>query len=422
MCSITYYITLLSVILVDQILLVSSNILLPTSMLMINNKQSNILNNTIKHSSLEENPYNLFNISVISWNMAEKMPNEIDCQFIQSYKNNDLIIFGIQECEDLKYRRKEGSRTKKWKEIQLKYLNDFQHISTHKMGGLMLNIYGKKKILKLIQNIQLLEVACGVGNVLTNKGAICILLRFRNKKTIGFINSHFAAHINKVKQRNLDYHRVLQSFTERIPKQWYSTSSCSTTSSTTTSTISSSIATSRTIDDDDVININKDSNRRKKKISINNINKVKSSIIKNKDDMIASNKLNNNIKSKQNTAKIINKNKKQNNNLLNKNQISKKIISKKSNKIIYSKHKSLLNTNIKSTMITINNNNNIDNNINDDDDDLSTTNSKQWQNPIDAIIFFGDFNYRNTLPRLELEYFHRKYQQLTRLIIFNYII
>ena len=44
---------------------------------------------------------------------------------------------------------------------------------------------------------QVLDVACGVGNVLTNKGAICVLLRVRGK-IVALINAHLAAHVGKV--------------------------------------------------------------------------------------------------------------------------------------------------------------------------------------------------------------------------------
>ena len=51
----------------------------------------------------------------------------------------------------------------------------------------------------------MLDVACGIGNMINNKGAICALLRMKNSKTIAVVNAHLAAHSDKVKERNADY-------------------------------------------------------------------------------------------------------------------------------------------------------------------------------------------------------------------------
>jgi hypothetical protein len=88
------------------------------------------------------------------------------------------------------------------------------------MGGLMLNVYCKKRIKKMITGMQLFEVACGVGNVLTNKGAVGLVLRLHDNTTLGLINVHLAAHVKKVAQRNNDYHRILTTFFDRVPSNW----------------------------------------------------------------------------------------------------------------------------------------------------------------------------------------------------------
>lgn len=61
------------------------------------------------------------------------------------------------------------------------------------MGGLMVAVFVKKRLVKLVQGVQIIDVACGVGNFLTNKGGICVILRINNK-TVALINSHLAAH------------------------------------------------------------------------------------------------------------------------------------------------------------------------------------------------------------------------------------
>ena len=56
----------------------------------------------------------------------------------------------------------------------------------------------KKKLIGIVKGIQVIEVACGVGTILANKGAVCIILRIKGK-TIAFVNAHLAAHQTHVR-------------------------------------------------------------------------------------------------------------------------------------------------------------------------------------------------------------------------------
>lgn len=164
-------------------------------------------------------PLNL-NLSVLTWNLAEKAPSEQECDFIKYFRESDIVCLGVQECEDIKPRRHEGHRSRIWKAIQKKKLGkSFECLAQHKMGGIQLSVWAKKRIVKKIHGVHVLDVACGVGNVLTNKGAICVLLRVRGK-TLAIINAHLAAHQHKVADRNADYHRIMDMITSRAPKRW----------------------------------------------------------------------------------------------------------------------------------------------------------------------------------------------------------
>jgi hypothetical protein len=89
------------------------------------------------------------------------------------------------------------------------------------MGGLQIAVHVKKSIVKKIIGIQIIDVACGVGNVLTNKGAVCVLLRIKGK-TLALINAHMAAHQGKVKERNEDYKRITKEITVKAQHRWLS--------------------------------------------------------------------------------------------------------------------------------------------------------------------------------------------------------
>jgi hypothetical protein len=161
-----------------------------------------------------------YNVSVLTWNLAEKKPNPEDYSFLKEFKNDDFVILGVQECEDIKPRRNEGHRSRAWRAIQKQTLGkSYECLAQHKMGGLQIAVYAKKSIAKKVQGTQILDVACGVGNVLTNKGAVCVLLRMRGK-TLAVINAHLAAHHGKVKERNADYQRIMRSIVSRAQPRW----------------------------------------------------------------------------------------------------------------------------------------------------------------------------------------------------------
>ena len=140
-----------------------------------------------------------YKISVITWNLAEKSPSKKDYSFLRNYRDDDIVVIGAQECEDVRPRREEGHRSKAWRALQTASLGKgFVCLAQHRMGGLQIGIYAKKNVASKIQGTQILDVACGVGNVLTNKGAICVLLRIKGR-TLALINAHLAAHLGKVR-------------------------------------------------------------------------------------------------------------------------------------------------------------------------------------------------------------------------------
>lgn len=144
-------------------------------------------------------------IGVVTWNMAEHSPTIEDCYFLQDYRDCDIIAVGLQECEDIRPRRKEGRRIREWRNLREKIFEsgDYDCVRERKMGGLHLSLYIRKNYHSLIKGVKTIEIPCGVGNILTNKGAICFALRLANKKTIAFIDAHLAAHQNMVSYFNL---------------------------------------------------------------------------------------------------------------------------------------------------------------------------------------------------------------------------
>jgi phosphatidylinositol-bisphosphatase len=162
--------------------------------------------------------HNNITMGIITWNLAEKQLTEMD--FLKSFKTCDIVAIGVQECEDIRPRRQEGRRSRKLRALQRKAMGkDYKCLVQSKLGGIQLTVFVRTNISDIVQGIEIVDVACGVGNVLMNKGAICALLRMEGK-TIALINSHLAAHQTKVEARNADFHRIMKTVVAKAKPAW----------------------------------------------------------------------------------------------------------------------------------------------------------------------------------------------------------
>ncbi len=64
---------------------------------------------------------------------------------------------------------------------------------------MQLAVHCHKRLQGVLKSMQVIDVACGVGNVLSNKGAIAVLLKLSNDRTLLLVNCHLAAHDKKVR-------------------------------------------------------------------------------------------------------------------------------------------------------------------------------------------------------------------------------
>lgn len=62
---------------------------------------------------LEQNSLSLnCTVACVTWNLQEMTPSLPDCMFLQPFRDKDIIVVGVQECESMKPRRSEGKRSK----------------------------------------------------------------------------------------------------------------------------------------------------------------------------------------------------------------------------------------------------------------------------------------------------------------------
>ncbi|KAM3570973.1 hypothetical protein VYU27_006980 [Nannochloropsis oceanica] len=167
-------------------------------------------------------PPTTLNISIVTWNMAERSPPLSDVSLVASaaqLNTSDLCILGVQEIENLKPRRHEGSRSREWRRLILHSLGRTHTLlSLTKLGGMQLAVLAKKALLPHLSPLHVCEVPCGVGNIIHNKGGQAALFRVGPHTSFLFINAHLAAHAHRVEDRNADVDRVM---TELQNLLWY---------------------------------------------------------------------------------------------------------------------------------------------------------------------------------------------------------
>lgn len=142
---------------------------------------------------------NQFNISIVTWNLNEKTPNSTDLDFITTLgEKSNAVVIGIQECENIKFRSKEGSRSRAWAILQKAALGpQFELICRHKVGGTQIAFFARSEFADCIEGVEAFDVICGVGNIVANKGAACIVIKFPTQ-SLGLISAHLTAQVNKV--------------------------------------------------------------------------------------------------------------------------------------------------------------------------------------------------------------------------------
>jgi hypothetical protein len=193
--------------------------------------------NNNKHKFSEYIPMNFF---LGTWNVNEKNLNlkEYLIDWISPKSNNnknknnqrfcpDLIALGFQEI-DMSVNSvlvNDTSKSKTWIEKiekELKILKEkYFCLSQSQISGILLIIYVLEKHKKNITNIQIDQVACGIMNVLGNKGGVAIRFNWFDTKIV-IINSHLACSLSKVERRNQDQKTIsdnlafISKFTQEI--------------------------------------------------------------------------------------------------------------------------------------------------------------------------------------------------------------
>jgi len=154
----------------------------------------------------------VFNALVVTWNVGNEAPPDT-LKILQDRSHEfELIVIGVQECEYVTENDPETndkvSCDNAWTKTIIKSVGDDYCIVTHqRLGEMKLTLLAKKQERTRLTRFQTGSVACGVGNVMANKGALGVAFHW-DDTSICFINCHLAAHQGMVKERNENYQRI----------------------------------------------------------------------------------------------------------------------------------------------------------------------------------------------------------------------
>ena len=127
-------------------------------------------------------------IACVTWNLAATSPSSKDAKFLERLRRHDLVCICVQELEDLKPRRQPGHRAEAWTALLAEKFPAKTHsiVADQSAGPVRLTILQKRKSkLIKVEACTCGDVACGIGNVLRNKGCAAAFLdlkvRFDNR-------------------------------------------------------------------------------------------------------------------------------------------------------------------------------------------------------------------------------------------------
>ena len=172
-------------------------------------------------------------MACVTWNMAALCPSPRDCKFLASLRHHSVICVGVQELEDLKPRRAEGHRSVRWTEALRRAFPEkkFYKVADHAAGPVRLAVFVNKAAPVTVRDCAVGDVACGIGNIVRNKGCSAAFLELgvpggakgdarRAPVRLCLVAAHLAAHAGKVADRNADYWRIARELAAQAPDAW----------------------------------------------------------------------------------------------------------------------------------------------------------------------------------------------------------
>eukprot|EP00457_Paulinella_chromatophora_P002789 gb/GEZN01002794.1/.p1 GENE.gb/GEZN01002794.1/~~gb/GEZN01002794.1/.p1 ORF type:complete len:647 (-),score=125.45 gb/GEZN01002794.1/:418-2331(-) len=150
----------------------------------------------------------LVKIWIGTWNVGNAVPSA-DLSSWMPQGGHDFYVVGAQECS-YTARAQYPSCQADWQaQLQANIGPDYECVKMVSMWQIRLVVFAHVKHLPFIHRVEGSTEATGVGGVMGNKGGVALSFSLHDS-AFCFVNSHLAAHQDKVKRRNADVREVLK--------------------------------------------------------------------------------------------------------------------------------------------------------------------------------------------------------------------
>ncbi|KAG0243878.1 hypothetical protein BGW41_001067 [Actinomortierella wolfii] len=167
--------------------------------------------------------YQTVSTFVGTWNVNGKSaPENVDAwlHVKDQERQPDLYVLCFQEL-DLSaeaYIVTDNSKEEEWTRCIANTLGDaYEKVVSKQLVGLFILMFASKEAAEHIREVATHSAGCGIMNVLANKGAVAIRIRYKDSH-LCFIGSHLAADTSQLERRNQDYQELRRRLTFPIVK------------------------------------------------------------------------------------------------------------------------------------------------------------------------------------------------------------
>ncbi|KAI5064030.1 hypothetical protein GOP47_0020700 [Adiantum capillus-veneris] len=153
-------------------------------------------------------PEQVLRVFVGTWNVGDTRPADNLTSWLPTNSNYDIVSIGTQEC-DYQARAPHTECSRDWMATLRSFLgHHYKVVHGISRGKMRLAVFARIDGEKAISDICSGSEATGVGNVMPNKGGLCIALKFWDT-SLCFINCHLSAHVGQCEARNGNYRDIV---------------------------------------------------------------------------------------------------------------------------------------------------------------------------------------------------------------------
>lgn len=164
----------------------------------------------------EETPGHKVSIFCGTWNVGSSAPVDSISNFIPS-NTYDLYAIGLQECPHTQreawvaeIQRQIGGSGAEFTSLSDKERDEqssYQIVGSAKLWEISLVVFARRDMAYKVTCREVATVACGVGDVLGNKGGAAVFFRIEDT-TLCFLTCHLAARAERIKERRQDFLKI----------------------------------------------------------------------------------------------------------------------------------------------------------------------------------------------------------------------